>query len=127
MATERMEVARCGVCGIVAEVLEGGAGELVCCGRPCERMTPRTADEGREKHLPVVTRVDGAVKVAVGGTPHPMEAKHYIQWIEVIADGRTLRQFLRPGAPPEATFRTDARRVTVRELCNVHGLWETRA
>jgi len=29
-----------------------------------------------------------------------MEEKHYIEWIEVIADGKAYRQFLKPGRGP---------------------------
>ena len=124
MATEKLQVYKCRVCGIVAEVLDGGAGELVCCGQPCERLNAKTADEGKEKHVPVVTQAERGIKVTVGGVPHPMEAKHYIQWIEVIADGRSCRQFLQPGQAPEATFSVEADNITVREQCNIHGMWE---
>ncbi len=124
MATEKLQIYKCQVCGIVAEVLDGGAGELVCCGQPCTLLPAKTADEGKEKHVPVVEKVAGGIHVKVGSVPHPMEEKHYIQWIEVVADGRTCRQFLRPGQAPEATLCLDADNVTVREQCNIHGLWE---
>jgi superoxide reductase len=53
-----------------------------------------------------------------------MEEKHYIEWIEIIADGKTYRQYLKPGVAPEATFCIKAEKVTAREHCNVHGLWK---
>jgi superoxide reductase len=55
---------------------------------------------------------------------HPMEEKHYIEWIEIIADGKAYRQFLKPGDAPEAFFKIDAKQVTAREYCNIHGLWK---
>jgi len=66
----------------------------------------------------------GGVKVMVGSVAHPMEAKHYIMWIEIIADGIAYRQFLNPGDAPEATFNVAADQITARELCNLHGLWK---
>lgn len=125
MATEKLQVYKCEVCGIIAEVVDGGAGELLCCDQPCVLLQAKTADEGKEKHVPVVEKVAGGVKVKVGSVPHPMEQKHYIAWIEVIADGKACRQFLQPGQPPEATFCcVDAENVKVREYCTVHSLWE---
>jgi superoxide reductase len=53
-----------------------------------------------------------------------MEEKQYIEWIEVIGDGRAYRQFLKPGDVPEATFNMKATQVTAREYCNPHGLWK---
>ena len=124
MATERLQVYKCQVCGIVAEVLDGGAGELVCCSEPMQLFEAKTADAATEKHVPVIEKTDAGVKVTVGSVPHPMEEKHYIQWIEIIADGKAYRQFLSPGDPPEATFPVSAEDITARELCNIHGLWK---
>jgi superoxide reductase len=123
MAKE-LEVYKCAVCGNIVEVLHGGVGELVCCGQPMENLTAKTADEGREKHVPVIEKIEGGIKVGVGSVPHPMEAEHYIEWIEVIADGKAYRQFLNPGEAPEAEFAVEAAQISAREHCNVHGLWE---
>ncbi|MCX5884149.1 MAG: desulfoferrodoxin family protein, partial [Deltaproteobacteria bacterium] len=62
--------------------------------------------------------------VKVGSVAHPMEEKHFIEWIEIIADGKAYRQFLKPGQVPEATFMLDAATVSAREYCNIHGLWK---
>lgn len=121
---EKLEVYKCAVCGNIVEVLHGGAGELVCCGQPMENLAAKTADEGKEKHVPVIERIDGGIKVKVGSVPHPMEAEHYIEWIEILADGRAYRQFLNPGDAPEAVFNVDASAVTARAHCNIHGLWK---
>lgn len=121
---KRLEVYKCAACGNIVEVLEGGAGELVCCGEPMKLMTENTVDAAKEKHVPVITKVDGGFKVAVGSVAHPMEEKHYIQWIELIADGKVYRQFLKPGEAPEAVFSIAAAQVSAREYCNLHGLWK---
>ncbi|UCF44215.1 MAG: desulfoferrodoxin [Planctomycetota bacterium] len=121
---ERLQVYKCNVCGNIVEVLHGGAGELVCCGQPMERLVERTADEGKEKHVPVIEKVDGGIKVKVGSVFHPMEAKHYIEWIELIVDGKVYRKFLKAGDAPEAAFSVDGGAVSAREHCTIHGLWK---
>jgi superoxide reductase len=121
---ERLEVYKCNVCGNIVEVLHGGQGELVCCGQAMVRLVENTVDAAKEKHVPVVEKVDAGVKVKVGEVAHPMEEKHFIEWVEIIADGKAYRQFLKPGETPEAIFKVDAQQVTAREYCNLHGLWK---
>lgn len=121
---KKLQVYKCMVCGNIVEVLHGGAGELVCCGQPMELLEEKTADAATEKHVPVIEKVDGGIKVKVGSVPHPMEDKHYIEWIELLADGKAYRQFLNPGDAPEAVFTIEADSVSAREHCNVHGLWK---
>jgi superoxide reductase len=123
---ERLQVYKCALCGNIVEVLTAGDGEMVCCGQPMEKLTAKTADQGREKHVPVIEKVDGGVKVKIGSVQHPMEEKHYIEWIEVISDGKAYRQFLKPGQTPEAVFNIPADNVQAREHCNLHGLWEAK-
>jgi len=121
---KKLQIYKCAVCGNIVEVLHGGAGELVCCGQPMGLLDEKTADATTEKHVPVIEKVDGGYKVKVGSVPHPMEEKHYIEWIELLADGGAYRQFLEPGMPPEAIFNVKADSVSAREYCNVHGLWK---
>ena len=121
---KKLKVYKCSVCGNIVEVLHGGAGELVCCGRPMLNLTAKTADEGKEKHVPVIEKIDGGVKVKVGSIAHPMEAEHYIEWIEILADGKAYRQFLNPGDAPEAEFAVEAAPISAREHCNKHGMWK---
>ena len=105
-------------------MIHAGAGELVCCGHPMKLMTENTVDAAREKHVPVIEKVDNGFKVSVGSVAHPMEEKHYIEWIELVADGVAYRQFLKPGQAPEAFFCVTAANVSAREYCNLHGLWK---
>jgi superoxide reductase len=121
---KRYEVYKCEVCGNIVEVLHGEAGELVCCGQPMKLMKENTTDAAKEKHVPVVEKVEGGVKVKIGSIAHPMEEKHYIEWIEIIADGKAYRQFLTPGQVPEAIFPVESMNITAREYCNLHGLWK---
>jgi len=123
--TIQKQVYRCNVCGNIVEVLHAGKGELVCCGQPMELLQEKTADVGLEKHVPVVETTDKGIKVKVGSVPHPMEEKHYIEWIEVIADGKSYRKFLKPGDEPEAEFEIRPQKVTAREYCSIHGLWKS--
>lgn len=119
------EVYKCNICGNMVEVLHTGVGHLVCCGQPMELLKEQTKDVGYEKHVPVIEKTGTGIKVKVGAVPHPMLAEHHIEWIEVIADGRTCRKFLNPGDKPEAEFNIKATTIVARELCNVHGLWKS--
>jgi superoxide reductase len=122
---ERLQIFKCGVCGHIVEVIHEGMGELVCCNKPMSHIVEGTVDAALEKHVPVVEKTPDGIKVTVGSVAHPMEEKHYIEWIELIADGRAYRQFLKPGEAPEATFNVDAQQITAREYCNLHGLWKS--
>lgn len=122
---EKLQVYKCELCGNIVEVLHGGAGELVCCGQPMKLLVENTVDAAKEKHVPVIEKVDGGVKVKVGSVAHPMEEKHYIEWIQLIADGNAYRRFLKPGDAPEATFMVKAQTISAREHCNLHGLWKS--
>ena len=121
---EKLQVYKCDKCGNIVEVLHGGKGDLVCCDEPMRLFVENTVDAAKEKHVPVVEKIADGFKVKVGEVAHPMEEKHYIEWIEVIADGKAYRQFLNPGEAPEATFMIEAEQVTAREFCNLHGLWK---
>ncbi|NMC35978.1 desulfoferrodoxin [Candidatus Beckwithbacteria bacterium] len=121
---KRHQIFRCNVCGHIIEVLQEGSGTLVCCNQPMELLEPKTQDQGQEKHVPVVEKTANGIKVKVGEIEHPMEKDHFIQWIQLIADGVCYRKFLHPGEKPEAEFEVQAQEMTVREYCNLHGLWQ---
>jgi superoxide reductase len=121
---QRLNVYKCDVCGNVVEMYVAGQGELVCCGQAMTLQSENTVDAAKEKHVPVIEKTATGFKVTVGSTPHPMEESHYIQWIEVVADGKAYTQFLKPGGAPEAKFDLDAASITAREYCNKHGHWK---
>ena len=123
--TVKRQVYRCSVCGNIVEVLHTGKGELVCCGQPMELLPEKITDVGLEKHVPVMEKTDRGIKVKVGDVPHPMEEKHYIEWIEIITDGGSYRKFLKPGDKPEAEFEVRPQKVAAREYCSIHRLWKS--
>lgn len=123
--TARKQIYKCPICGNIIEVLHDGEGQLVCCGQPMELLKEKTEDLGQEKHVPVIEKTPAGVKVKIGSIPHPMEETHFIEWIEITADGKTCKKFLKPGDKPEAEFATRAENITAREYCNLHGLWKT--
>ncbi len=126
MATERLQVYKCGPCGNIVEVVHAAGGELACCGQPMDLLVENTTDAAVEKHVPVIEELDHGVKVTVGSVPHPMAEDHYIEWIEVVADGKSYTAYLNPGDAPEATFCVKAGDITtVREYCNLHGHWKS--
>jgi len=126
---ERLDVFKCEVCGNIVEAVHGGAGELVCCNQPMLKLEENTVDAAKEKHVPVIEKLDekagGGFKVTVGSVPHPMAEKHFIEWIELVAGGKAYRQFLKAGDAPEAVFTVKADSPTARAHCNLHGLWKS--
>ena len=124
---ELNEIYKCNVCGNIVETVHVGGGELVCCGKPMVLQKENTVDAAQEKHVPVIEKTDNGVKVKVGEVPHPMEEEHFIEWVELLADGRSYRKFLKPGDAPEAEFCITAEKISAREYCNVHGLWKSKS
>jgi superoxide reductase len=124
--TKLFEVYKCNVCGNIVKVIHASGGTLVCCGQPMELLVEKTADQGKEKHVPVIEKTAKGILVKVGSVPHPMEEKHFIQWIEVRDGEQVYVHYFRPQEKPEAEFPVTNTDVKVRELCNVHGLWTNR-
>ena len=117
---------KCEICGNIVEVLHEGMGALVCCGEEMKLMEEKTEDSSVEKHVPYIEKTENGVLVKVGqNQDHPMEEKHYIEWIQLLADEKSYRQFLKPGDKPQALFEIKADKVTAREYCNIHGLWKS--
>lgn len=122
---KKLEIYKCEKCGNMFEVVIEGAGSPSCCGQLSKLMTENTTDAATEKHVPVIERVSDGYRVTVGSVEHPMTPEHYIQWIELITESEVLRKYLNPGEKPVAEFKTTAEKVTVREYCNLHGLWKS--
>lgn len=124
MAISNQQVFKCTRCGNIVEMVHFGGGNLVCCGEPMVPVKENTTEASTEKHIPVIQKIDGGYKVIVGSVTHPMEEKHYIEWIELIADGILMyRKLLKAGEAPEAIFKIEAKEVKARAFCNLHGLW----
>ncbi|KYK34052.1 MAG: desulfoferrodoxin [Thermoplasmatales archaeon SG8-52-3] len=124
--TKVREIYKCNICGNIVEMVHAGVGELVCCGESMELLKEKTEDSSVEKHVPFIGKTDDGVLVKVGqNQDHPMEEKHFIEWIQIIADGEVYRKFLKPGDKPQAKFCIKANKIQAREYCNVHGLWRS--
>ncbi len=122
---ERFEVYKCEKCGNIVEVLRAGGGILSCCGAEMKLLTENTTDAATEKHVPVTEATAEGTKVTVGSVAHPMEEKHFIEWIEVINGDYVNRKYLKPGDKPEAEFYVKySDSLIVREHCNLHGHWK---
>jgi superoxide reductase len=121
--TTKAQVYKCEKCGNVVEVVHPGEGTLVCCGEPMKCMVEQTAEQAKEKHVPVLQKTADSINVVVGSTLHPMIDTHYIEWIELVTETGIHRKYLKPGFPPEAVFDCHLKVLQVREYCNIHGLW----
>lgn len=122
--TQKLQVYKCEKCGNIVEVLHAGAGKLVCCGEPMVLQQENTVDASKEKHVPVVEKSADAVTVTVGSAVHPMVEKHYIEWIDIVVDGKVYREFLTPDQEPKVVFRAVDGDLYARAYCNLHGLWK---
>jgi len=123
--TKNLQIYKCTVCGNIVEVMHEAAGELVCCGKPMQLHEENAMDAAVEKHVPVIEKLDRSVKVSVGSVDHPMTEDHYIEWIELLVDGKVFRQTLIPANEPVALFDgVDGDSISARAYCNLHGLWK---
>lgn len=125
--TKLNEIYKCAVCGNIVEMVHAGEGALVCCGQPMALQVANTVDASLEKHVPVMQAVGDKVTVKVGSAEHPMEAAHYIEWIEVVTTSRVYRKYLSPELDRQAKvdFTVEGEIVEVRAYCNLHGLWQS--
>lgn len=119
----RLDIYRCEVCTNVVWVIRGGEGDLVCCGQPMSLYEEKKVDAAKERHFPVIEKIPSGFKVRVGSVAHPMEKRHYVEWIELVADGSCYRQFLEPGDTPEVVFVIEAQQIAAHAYCNLHGFW----
>lgn len=120
------DIYKCKICGNVVEVVHAAAGELMCCGKPMEKLLAGTSDGAAEKHVPVIEKIDGGYLVKVGSVAHPMVQEHYIEFVELICQqcGKVQRKYLKPSEAPEVKFKSGSDKVLAREYCNLHGLWQ---
>ena len=124
---KRLQAFQCEVCGHTVIVFNDGSGTLTCCDQPMTPLVENTSDGAKEKHVPVIEKTSDGYAVKVGSVPHPMEAKHYIQWIELLTPNALYCRFLKPRDAPEAAFAVKGAAegpVSAREYCNLHGYWK---
>jgi superoxide reductase len=124
--TKMFEVYKCVVCGNITKVVHNSGGTLVCCGKPMILQQEKTTDQGKEKHVPVIEKSDKGIMVRVGSISHPMEEKHYLEWVEVRTGENVYIRGFKPGEKPETEFCIPDTNVKARAYCNVHGLWTNK-
>ncbi|KPJ67571.1 MAG: desulfoferrodoxin [Coxiella sp. DG_40] len=116
---------KCNVCGNIIQILHPGEEALVCCDQPMEKLSEQDMNEAlAEIHVPIIKSMERGLQVTVSNTPHPMEQQHYIEWIELIADGRSYRKYLHFGEEAKVSFCVKAKTISARTYCNIHGLWK---
>ncbi len=121
----RYDVYKCNLCGNIVEVMNGNDGELTCCNEAMKLMTENTVEAAVEKHIPVIAMTENGCKIKVGEVAHPMEEKHYIEWVEVLVNDKVFRKYMKPGDAPEVEFDgKESGDVKVRAYCNLHGNWK---
>ena len=98
--------------------------EVIYAGQKLTHLVAGSVDAAQEKHVPCIQKIDNHLEVQVGSVIHPMEEKHYIEWIEIISNNVSCLAFLKPGEAPEARFVSKDAKVIAREFCNLHGLWK---
>ena len=121
-----MKFYKCSHCGnIIAYVRPSGV-PVVCCGDEVTEIVPNTTDAANEKHVPVIKQEGDLVTVSVGSVTHPMQEKHYIQWIGLQTEQGNQRKALTPDQEPVAVFALAPgdKVVAAYEYCNLHGLWK---
>jgi len=122
--TQARQIYKCEICGNIVEVVHASGGILVCCGQPMTLKTENTQDAAVEKHVPVIEKIEGGIRVLVGAVEHPMTVDHHIEFIEVHTENKVYRKYLKPGEKPVAEFKLEEEVLFVREYCNLHGLWK---
>lgn len=122
---EPLQLYKCQVCGTIVQVMVADRPSLVHCGKPMELLVEKTEDTGKEKHVPVIEKIEGGYRVKVSSVAHPMTESHLIVGIQLIGEDCVCTKALKAGDKPEAVFMTDAKEVTARAYCNLHGLWKS--
>lgn len=119
-----MLIYKCEECGRLLNFLTDSDKDI--CKNSFKELVANTEDAAQEKHVPVV-KVDGKhVEVTVGSVEHPMEEKHYIQFIILETKNGYQYRGLKPGDKPFAQFEVSAddEPLAAYEYCNLHGLWK---
>ena len=117
---------KCEHCGNIIAMVKNTGVPVVCCGEKMKEIVPGTVDASLEKHVPVFEVKDNVVYVTVGAVIHPMEEKHFIEWISLQTSGGNQRKVLTPGSEPKAAFAICEGETVeaVYAYCNLHGLWK---
>ena len=117
---------KCEHCGNIIAMVKNTGVPVVCCGEKMKEIVPGTVDASLEKHVPVFEVKDNVVYVTVGAVIHPMEEKHFIEWISLQTNAGNQRKVLKPGTEPKTAFAICEGETVeaVYAYCNLHGLWK---
>jgi superoxide reductase len=103
----------------------GLGNDVTCCNEKMHEIVFKTMDEGKEKHLPLVSRSKSSVYVDVGENEHPMIEEHSINFIYLRTNKGGHLCYLKPGEPPATAFDIrDEEPKVAYAYCNKHGMWE---
>ena len=123
---EKNEIYYCEECKNIVESLWEGKKKIICCTKPMVKLVANSIDAATEKHVPVIERTGNQVTVKVGENLHPMEGKHYILFLEVVAGQKVYRHnFMEGDGLAEATFTIEEEDIKARAFCNQHGFWQS--
>ena len=87
--SQKLQVFKCDSCGSIFEALHASDCDPSCCGKPMRALAENSTDAAKEKHVPVIEAKSDGVLVRVGSVAHPMEADHFIEWIELLVAAPT--------------------------------------
>ena len=122
-----MRILKCKKCGNIITILKEGTCIPNCCGEEMTELKANTEDAAVEKHVPVVTIDGNNIDVVCGEVPHPMEEKHYIEFIAIETTKGVQVKYLKPGDIPKATFSLkEEDLINAYAYCNLHGLWKNK-
>jgi superoxide reductase len=121
---KRNEIYKCEICGQVVEVTTGAKPSLFCCGEQMGQEIEKITEGVAEKHVPVISAIEGGTRVSVGEVEHPMGEDHLIEWVEIINGSYVQRKYLSATDKPYADFYVPfSEDLKARAYCNNHGLW----
>ena len=112
----------CNICGNQIGMIRHMGPKVMCCGQEMQLME-NNAQGDPQKHMPVCKVVDDKVYVDIGQINHPMDEDHYIEWIAIVGENKTVRVQLKPSQEPKTIFEYIPNS-TVYAYCNKHGLWK---
>lgn len=128
--TNRLDLYECKICGNIVQIMHSGFGELNCCNEPMKLMPLNiNKEEKGEFHIPVIINENEKEFIQVGKEFHPMTEEHHIEFIQVISGcgKKILLHFLDTNDEPKIEMNcSDFGNYKMKELCNIHGLWENK-
>ena len=116
----------CKHCGNIISIIKNSGVPIMCCGEKMIELIPGATDGAIEKHVPVYEFKNNQIIVTIGSVNHPMEEKHFIEWIVLQTKSGNQIKYLIPNQNPKVCFTiSDGDEVeAIYAYCNIHGLWK---